>query len=200
MAADKTRQEELDELTYHHQIRMRELFHRDGTVHNVILGYDRNFNLVLSIAQGDYGDDIRVEPMGERQGVIYVIPPPLRDYEDGIAQLARENNVSTFAMMTENWIYPDGDEGQAAAKEFLRGYGPPPSEHPNRRESITVFITSPMDGYARLMGWQIKRKNRSAPRLKPMFDSGLDEGAVEPLLSFASSWLEHCLPAPDDAA
>jgi len=200
MSAEKTRKEELDELTYHHQIRMRELFHRDGTVHNVILGYDHDFNLVLSIAQGNYGEDVRLEPLDGNSGVIYVIPPPLRDYEEGIARLAQDHNVYTFAMMSENWIYPDGEEGAAAAQAFLRGDGPPPREHPNRRESITVFITSPMDGYTRLMGWQIKRKNRSAPRLKPMFDSGVEEDTVEALLSFASSWLENCLPAPDDAA
>lgn len=189
--------EDLDELANFLQLRMREVFHRDGVVHTALLGYNHELEPVLTIVQGSL-EDSHIAEVSERDNLIYVVPAPLKDYSDGIRKIAEKYEATTFAMMSENWTYPDGDAGVAAALAFMSGEGPPPSEHPDRKELVTVFVACPLRGYTRLIGWDIRRKNRSAPRLRPKFDSSApQQDSIDPSLSFASSWLEECLPQPD---
>lgn len=187
--------ETLDQISDRLHLIMRENFHRDGAIYNAILGYNIDGVLDLTILQGEYGD--RAQMHESENDVVYIIPAPLRDHSTGITKLCRSQNIVALAMMSENWTYPLGEEGLQATEAFMRGDGPRPSEHPQRRELVTMYVTCPLVGYERFVGWNIKRTNRAAPRLRPAFDSK-KESPDATLLSFASSWLEECLPQPDD--
>lgn len=173
---------------------MRENFHRDGEVFTAVMGYRNYDEDALLIVQDSVDAEFQLI-----EGALptYVVPAPLQGKQQLLTQIARDHQITTFALMSESWSYPAGEEGAQAARDYIDGAGPTPSNHPKRRELLTIFVTCPLVSYTRFMAWEIKRKNRSAPRLKPLFDSAYD--AADSVFSFASSWLEECLPAPDDS-
>jgi hypothetical protein len=129
----------------------------------------------------------------------YGIPAPMREHLPAIRTIFRVRNTLAALMMAEFWTFPADD--QDAAFRYATGDGPPPSQHPRRREGVVVAVVWPLGGYLRVGSQRIVRGGTS-PYLRP-WDPGehlnMSETHDTPPdeLSWVSTWLEEVLPGRD---
>lgn len=171
------------------------LLRREGVVESVVWGLDPRGTRCAIIQVG--AEDA---PGSVETGLGYpavTLPAPLQSWQPTITNLFRRTGSNAALWVGESWLFPPGKEGREAASALLAGTGGLPSQHPNRREAVFVFATSPLRGYTRMGVWEIVRRPHRPPQLGDNLSDAAADGEDD-FLSWSASWLEECLPAPDD--
>lgn len=164
---------------------------KHGYLESVITGMN-DAGIQCHVIQGG-NDAVGIVP---EHPTVLVLPAPFQAYQHVIREWFSRHKVTIASWVAEVWMYPEGDEGAAAAEAYLSGTGPTPSQHPDRREAATVFLAKPLAGFARLAVLPIVRDGDTAT----LGDAVTVEQGDDEMLTFTASWLEECLPAPDDRA
>lgn len=177
---------------------------RDGELHTAVVGYDavgRYRCVVLQSADTEAGYSA-----GSVEGSeVLLVPGPLQRYADAITHWFGVHQVAWAAFIGEAWLFPQDEEGLAAAAAFASGDGLPPSRHPRRVEAAFVSLMAPPESFVRMEMFGIERRPHRGPRLVPApelaaparaLPDGGSEVTPEGNVSWMSSWLEECLPHP----
>jgi hypothetical protein len=157
---------------------------RDGYLAFALTGVSRRGPVASVLGLGD--EPPRLDPTG-----ILVVPFPLAGNVAVIRDYFRSRDVEAAFAVMESWRFPDDD--MDAARAYLDGSGPPPSAHPRRTEGVAVLGFWPLGGWEKYRDYRIVR-TPGQTYLRPS-----DRDKVQPGdLTMAVSWVEECLPAPDD--
>jgi len=170
---------------------------KDGVVHNVITGYGELGSRCAILASSEPELDFTVQPGAGLE--ILLLPDPLQAHSAAIREWFHIHHIAIASWVGESWMFPHTDEGQRAAQDWFTGQGPPPSQHPDRAEAVFVSLLAPRQGYARISSRFIARRPHRAPTLGQEL-SPWAPGPTNPLhpdASLVTSWLEECLPGPE---
>ena len=142
----------------------KDIFQRKGELMPMFIGVSNAHNVVYVVG-APWGDDVEKDAMTESIGVMF-----------------RQFNVQRYALITEVWMVVVKDE-----KDVMR-----PSEHPDRKEAIQVFVID-NNGQMIEAGYWIERDEMGKVSLTKMPPTGvtIHSGRMVELLIDPSKFTKH---------
>lgn len=169
---------------------------RDGELHTAVLGYQRSGAMSCAVIQAENDEPKTVV---ESSFPVFQCPAPFQLYATAIKDWFAMHKAVTAAFIGEAWIFPRTEEGIQAQRDFIAGNGPSPTNYEHHEEIAFVSVFSPLQGFSEIVTFSIERRPHRPPALVPIQEMSFAESDDDALtLSWLSSWLEECLPAPDD--
>lgn len=137
---------------------------------------------MLMVIEGDHEGAPQLIGPGAIQ-----LPAPLSNHRRAIKMFIDQAGFSTGVMLGEYWGFPE-DTAKEDYARYMRGEGPPPSEHPNKVEGVFVATMCPMAGVTMATTYEIDRSGEKPVLVNPVTTDEESAGTV------ISSWLEELLP------
>lgn len=167
---------------------------KDGYLIGTIFGFSQTGES-CAIVQDD--TDTSGNILKVKNEPFYQVGGPLRDHQREIAEILQGHKSVAAIFIGEFWTFPDA----AASAAYFAESGPSPSQHPQRQEGIFVTAHYPLAGYSRAISRRIVRTPNNE-----VYTREWDEGSAfrqflaseESATTFMTSWIEECLPQPDD--
>lgn len=169
---------------------------RDGHLVGTIFGFSQAGES-CAIVQDDNDSSGAIYKV--RNEPFYQVRGPLRDHQAEITEILKEHQCVAAIFIGEFWTFPD----EAASRAYFNEDGPSPSQHPQRQEGIFVTAHYPLGGFSKALSRRIVRTPHNE-----VYTREWDQGSAfhkfasdkESLTTFMTSWIEECLPQPDDGA
>lgn len=194
--SDVPTREQLDHQFEYSLAWARKTFDKEGVIAPALHAFDEKMKLRLSLTCA--GDKVMYIPQ-LTEGDIGVVPRSFRDHQQLIKEWFGKKNIIGAVVVNEIWMYPDDDHDRAT-RAYLAGDGGLPSEHPRREDGLFIGCLCPMAGYSRVGQWRFVRRPHRKPVIADTAFVTAGESNENENMSHFTSWLEDCLPNPDDAA